>query len=77
MIPPWPWPAHKTKTSTIEGPIPQNMKLTHCPNSIRPQTDSSSQEETNSSDDDQSNDEDTKDNGKNAQSPQYNRKSIQ
>ena len=51
-----PRPTPETEAITIEAPNPQDTKLTHSPTSIRPQTDSSSQEETSSSEDDQSND---------------------
>ena len=49
-----PRPTPETEAITIEAPNPQDTKLTHSPTSIRPQTDSSSQEETSSSEDDQS-----------------------
>ena len=65
LITPPPQPTPETETSTIKVPSPQNTKLIHCQTSIRPQTDSSFQEETSSSEDDQSDDEDTKDSGNN------------
>ena len=69
LIPSSPRPTPETETTTIEAPNPQNTKLTHCPTSIRPQTDSSSQKETSSSEDDQSVNEDTKDYGNNNKIP--------